>query len=179
MPNLSAARRGMGAVTSPLSKRELPMRVLCAPDVPAERRAPASRASTPRRTIRGICSAIPNLKPSQNSKISTQICKWSRPLLIDSALPTEFVVTPRKQTTEKILTGARTHIRPARRGGNFAKQHLSARRSPTFLSQNGPPKTPIASRRSPSFLSRLPRVHLGRTKGSESPSRFLPGLAKI
>jgi hypothetical protein len=36
--------------------------------------------------------------------------KWSRPLLIDSALQTEFDVTYSKQTTEKFLTGARTHI---------------------------------------------------------------------
>ncbi len=36
--------------------------------------------------------------------------KWSRPLLIDSDTPTEFVATRRKQTTEKFLTEARTHI---------------------------------------------------------------------
>jgi len=41
-------------------------------------------------------------------------CKWSRPLLIDSALPIEFGLTYRKQTTEKFLTGARTHIRETR-----------------------------------------------------------------
>ena len=40
-----------------------------------------------------------------------QICKWSRPLLIDSDPPIEFDVTHRKQKTEKFLTGARTHIR--------------------------------------------------------------------
>ncbi len=43
-----------------------------------------------------------------------QICKWSRPLLIDSALPIEFGLTYRKQTTEKFLTEARTHIRETR-----------------------------------------------------------------
>jgi hypothetical protein len=36
--------------------------------------------------------------------------KWSRPLLIDSDTPIEFVATRRKQTREKFLTGARTHI---------------------------------------------------------------------
>ena len=38
-------------------------------------------------------------------------CKWSRPLLIDSALQTKFDLTYSKQTTEKFLTGARTHIK--------------------------------------------------------------------
>src|ERR1700723_4228546 len=37
-------------------------------------------------------------------------CTSGRPLLIDSALPTEFRATHSKQTTEKFLTGARTHI---------------------------------------------------------------------
>ena len=40
----------------------------------------------------------------------TGFYKWSRPLLIDSDTPTEFVATYRKQTTEKFLTGARTYI---------------------------------------------------------------------
>ena len=154
VPHLSAAGRGMGAVTSPLFNRGI-----C--------------SLLPRHTLRNRSNPpIPNLKPSQNSKILAQICKWSRPLLIGTAPQTEFDATPRKQTTEKILTGARTHIR------NSAKQHLSARRNPTFHSQNGPPEAPIAGRRSPSFLSRLPRVHLRRTKVSGWPSRFLPGSAE-
>ncbi len=119
---------------APSSNRELTMR-----------RASASRASAPRRTTRGICSAISNRElellepsltyrkqtkaPSSNRELSTnlgrnnsqllppnlpQICKWSRPLLIDSALPIEFGLTYRKQTTEKFLTEARTHIRETR-----------------------------------------------------------------
>jgi hypothetical protein len=36
--------------------------------------------------------------------------KWSRPLLTESDTQTEFVATYRKQTTEKFLTEARTHI---------------------------------------------------------------------
>ena len=48
------------------------------------------------------------------SPIQPQIYKWSRPLLTESALPTEFHVTHRKQTTEKFLTEARTHIRETR-----------------------------------------------------------------
>ena len=43
-----------------------------------------------------------------------QIRKWSRPLLIDSALPIEFGLTYRKQTTEEFLTDARTHISETR-----------------------------------------------------------------
>src|SRR5580704_10738542 len=46
--------------------------------------------------------------------------KWSRPLLIDSALQTEFDVTYRKQTTEKFLTGARTHISDFRKLPNLS-----------------------------------------------------------
>src|ERR1700734_4392240 len=42
--------------------------------------------------------------------VVTSKCTSGRPLLIDSALPTEFRVTHSKQTTEKFLTGARTHI---------------------------------------------------------------------
>lgn len=39
-----------------------------------------------------------------------QIHKWSRPLLTGSVPQTEFGLTCRKQTTEKSLTEARTHI---------------------------------------------------------------------
>jgi hypothetical protein len=52
---------------------------------------------------------IPVLPPSQ-----LQIRKWSRPLLTESDSQTEFSLTYRKQTTEKFLTGARTHIRETR-----------------------------------------------------------------
>jgi hypothetical protein len=135
-----------------------------------ERKGGAPNLSAAGRALRTPYNPlIPNLKPSQDSKILAQIRKWSRPLLIDSAPPTEFVVTSRKQTTEKILTGARTHIR------NSAKQHLSSRPSPVFSSQNGSSKTPIADRKNPSFLASLPRVRLRRTKDLGWPSRFLPG----
>ena len=59
---------------------------------------------------------IPVLPPSQ-----LQIRKWSIPLLTESAPQTEFNVNYRKQTTEKFLTEARTHIR----GTRFA-QHADA-----------------------------------------------------
>ena len=42
--------------------------------------------------------------------VVTSKCASGRPLLIDSALPIEFRATYSKQTTEKFLTGARTHI---------------------------------------------------------------------
>jgi hypothetical protein len=48
---------------------------------------------------------------SQNEPVVTSKCASGRPLLIDSALPTEFRATRSKQRTEKFLTGARTHIR--------------------------------------------------------------------
>jgi hypothetical protein len=94
---------------APSSNRELTMR-----------RASASRASAPRRTTRGICSAfsssgLPTNLGGNNSQLLPQnlpqIRKWSRALLTGSALQTEFGLTYRKQTTEKFLTEARTHIR--------------------------------------------------------------------
>jgi hypothetical protein len=53
-----------------------------------------------------------------HSPLATRHCSvnWSRPLLTGSALQTEFGLTYRKQTTEKILTGARTHIKETRSG---------------------------------------------------------------
>ena len=49
-------------------------------------------------------------KPAKIEPVVTSECASGRPLLIDSALPTEFRATHSKQTTEKFLTGARTHI---------------------------------------------------------------------
>ena len=49
-------------------------------------------------------------KPAKTEPVVTSKCASGRPLLIDSALPTEFRATHSKQTTEKFLTGARTHI---------------------------------------------------------------------
>jgi hypothetical protein len=47
---------------------------------------------------------------SFSGSISAAICKWSRPLLTESARQTEFAVTYSKQRTGKFLTEARTHI---------------------------------------------------------------------
>src|ERR1700722_19393993 len=49
-------------------------------------------------------------KPAKIEPVVTSKCTSGRPLLIDSAPQTEFSVTHSKQTTEKFLTGARTHI---------------------------------------------------------------------
>jgi hypothetical protein len=54
------------------------------------------------------------LSPRASAVLLPQIRKWSRPLLIDSALPIEFGLTYRKQTTEEFLTDARTHISETR-----------------------------------------------------------------
>src|SRR5580704_10141027 len=60
-------------------------------------------------------SALPPPRASTVSPSNlSQICKWSRPLLTGSAPQTEFGLTYRKQTAEKFLTGARTHIREMR-----------------------------------------------------------------
>ena len=50
-------------------------------------------------------------RPAKIEPVVTSKCASGRPLLIDSALPTEFRATRSKQRTEKFLTGARTHIR--------------------------------------------------------------------
>ena len=50
---------------------------------------------------------------------STQIRKWSRPLLTGTAPQTEFTATYSKQTTEKFLTGARTAIRDKSKNQEF------------------------------------------------------------
>src|ERR1700722_16711703 len=69
--------------------------------------------------------AAPELSPqlmSQPRKFaypSLTKYKWSRPLLIDSVLPTEFDVPCSKQTTDKFLTGARTHISDFRKLPNL------------------------------------------------------------
>ena len=48
--------------------------------------------------------------PAKFDPVVTSKCTSGRPLLIDSAPTTEFRATHSKQTTEKFLTEARTHI---------------------------------------------------------------------
>jgi hypothetical protein len=124
----SAPRRTMRGICSAFPNRELTMR-----------QASASRANS---VIRGICFALSNrelqlleppvrprkqTKPTlSNRELSTNRCRndsrtpllllrqiynWSRRLLTGSASQTECDVTRSKQTTERFLTGARTHIR--------------------------------------------------------------------
>src|ERR1700689_4577130 len=50
-------------------------------------------------------------KPAKIEPVVTSKCTSGRPLLIDTALQTEFHVTHSKQTPRKFLTGDRTHIR--------------------------------------------------------------------
>src|ERR1700723_972242 len=77
-------------------------------------RAIARRSHPPRRTSTGKSRSCPHSLAQiahQNEPVVASKCASGRPLLIDSAPPTEFVLTRRKQTVEKFLTGARTHIR--------------------------------------------------------------------
>ena len=69
-------------------------------------------------TIGTVLAALPargNLSPlwerRSRSAISDTNSRPVRPFLTGSASQTEFGVTPTKQTTEKFLTGARTHIK--------------------------------------------------------------------
>jgi hypothetical protein len=73
-----------------------------------------------RRTLRTLSpgsrgrSAIFAGKPSPTGRVSGEMLlafsKWPRPLLTESAPQLELDLTHRKQTTEKFLTEARTHI---------------------------------------------------------------------
>jgi 2-keto-4-pentenoate hydratase len=85
--------------------------------VPAVRRRErtiARRSQPPRRTSTREPGSCPHRLAQiahKNEPVVTSNCASGRPLLIDSAPQTEFVLTHSKQTTEKFLTGARTHIR--------------------------------------------------------------------
>jgi TonB family protein len=109
-------------------------------------------------------------KPAKIEPVVTSKIASGRPLLIDSALPIEFRATRSKQTTEKFLTGARTHIRIF----NFSpfttqnpaqliqrRRHLTnptrsnRRRKPYQIPKTVPSKNLTAVSL---FLSRLPAV---------------------
>jgi hypothetical protein len=112
---------------SPISNRELTMRRALASRAGSatrgicfalsngeldllERNVDRCKQTKPTRCNRklSICNpSIPGKKTLQNSKNLANICKWSRPLLTASDPQTEIAVTPRKQSLEKILTGAR------------------------------------------------------------------------
>jgi len=85
--------------------------------VPAVRRRErtiARRSQPPRRTSTREPGSCPHRLAQiahKNEPVVASECPSGRPLLIDSAPQTEFVLTHLKQTTKKFLTGARTHIR--------------------------------------------------------------------
>src|SRR3984957_4710308 len=89
-------------------------------------------------------------KPAKIEPVVTSKCTSGRPLLIDSAPQTEFSVTHSKQTTEKFLTGARTHISIF----NFSP----------FTTQN------------PTQLIQL--LHARPARKAASPATLLPGSAQ-
>jgi len=101
----SALRRTTRGICSAFSNRELE---LLEPSLTYRKQTTASSSNR----------ELPTKRNSQSSQVLSpippQIYKWSRPLLTESALRTEFHVTYRKQTTEKFLTEARTHIRETR-----------------------------------------------------------------
>ena len=84
------------------------------PAVCRRERTIARRSQPPRRTSTREPGSCPHRLAQiahKNEPVVTSNCASGRPLLIDSAPQTEFVLTHLKQTTEKFLTGARTHIR--------------------------------------------------------------------
>jgi len=97
--------------------------------------------------------------------ISAKNFKWSRPLLIDSALPTEFRVTHSKQRTGTFLTGARTHISVFRFSPKSAQNPASEnpKNSPGFAA----PKT---------FLpGSAQNIESDVTYSKQKTGEFLPG----
>jgi len=65
----------------------------------------------PNRDLSTICKpSIPSEKTPQNFLKPANIYKWSRPLLTGTASQTQFVVTSRKRSLKKFLTGARTPL---------------------------------------------------------------------
>ena len=93
--------------------------------------APLPSATATGRTTVGNPSAHTGKAP-QNPQTPANIYKWSRPLLTGSGSQTEFDVTPRKQTPEEFLTGARTHIR------NSADRLFKARSDSGLVPHNTP-----------------------------------------
>jgi len=73
------------------------------------RRSQLLRHTSTRKT--GSCPHKLGQIARQNEPVVTSISASGRPLLTGTALQTEFLATHSKQTTEKILTGTRTHIR--------------------------------------------------------------------
>ena len=94
-------------------------------------------------------------------------CKWSRPLLIDSDPPTEFDATYSKQTTEKFLTEARTHISDFRKSPNSSFV-LSRRKSSKTLCRESAKRPPISQ-----LLAAPPRPFLPKIPAPTI--AFLPG----
>jgi phosphopantetheinyl transferase len=74
----------------------------------------ARRSQPPRRTSTRKARSCPHTRGQiahKNEPVVTFKRPSGRPLLTDSAPPVEFALTHSKQTTVKILTEARTHIR--------------------------------------------------------------------
>jgi hypothetical protein len=133
-------------------------------------------------------------KPAKTEPVVTSKCASGRPLLIDSALPTEFPVTPSKQRKRKFLTGARTHIsifnfspfttqNPAqliqRHRSLTSPRRSNRRRTPFQIPKTVPPENSTASL----FLSRcFTRASLrfhARPAPKVAPSApLLPGSAQ-
>ena len=80
--------------------------------------------------------------PAKIEPVVISKCTSGRPLLIDSAPPIEFRATHSKQTTEKFLTDARTHISifnfsPFTTQNPTQLIHRATNRDPPQNSQNG------------------------------------------
>ena len=149
----------------------------------------ARRSQPPRRTSTRKPRSCPHRFAQiahQNEPVVTSKCTSGRPLLTGTAPQTEFDLTRRKQTTEKFLTGTRTHIRIFN-FSPFTTQNPSQliQRLPAHLEE----KSSEYSAGVNSLLSRLPAVAGRFTRASlrfctrpaakvMGSAAFLPGSAQ-
>ena len=101
----SAPRRTTRGICSSFSNRELELL-----EPPLSHRKQTIAPCSNRELSTNLCGNNSQLLPPN----LRQIHKWSRPLLTESDPQTEIGLTYRKQTTEKFLTEARTHIKESR-----------------------------------------------------------------
>ena len=122
--------------------------------------------------VRAAAPELPTQIMSRVRKIadpSLTKCKWSRPLLIDSDPPTEFDATYSKQTTEKFLTEARTHISDFRKLPNLSPVFSREKSSKTLrrASPKRPPISPPLAAPPRPFLPKIPAPTIAFLPGSD------------
>jgi hypothetical protein len=105
-----ARRRGGRGAAATLLGGYLP--TVCGREVAMARRSNLARPSRSFTLItEGTLAPRHCSRPAKIMPVVASKCASGRPLLTGTASQTEFALTHSKQTTEKFLTGARTHIK--------------------------------------------------------------------